>query len=140
MATPTTTSDASLAERIVSRLHSLVLEAETNSRPLELDPYRSQLFELFVTAEGAGYLQPDSATQLTADELCRLLGQRFGLTAALRGEGGTDAVASARIHPEQVHQLRLLWSLMRMWMEWTYAWSRWSEFHTAPASSDQPLG
>ena len=28
--------------------------------------------------------------------------------------------------------MRLLWSVMRMWMEWTYAWQRWAEFHQEP--------
>jgi len=27
--------------------------------------------------------------------------------------------------------MRMLWSFLRMWMEWAYAWERWSEFHDA---------
>ena len=30
---------------------------------------------------------------------------------------------------DQLAQMRSLWSVMRMWMEWTYAWDRWVEFH-----------
>jgi hypothetical protein len=26
-------------------------------------------------------------------------------------------------------RLKLLSSFIRMWMEWTYAWQRWHEFH-----------
>jgi hypothetical protein len=34
-----------------------------------------------------------------------------------------------KMAPKHVGKMRLLWSLMRMWMEWTYAWERWPEFH-----------
>jgi hypothetical protein len=36
----------------------------------------------------------------------------------------------ARLPPEQLAQMRALWSFLRMWMEWTYAWQRWREFHS----------
>ena len=39
-----------LASGIVVRAEELALEAEARSKPLEVDPYRRQLFELFVTA------------------------------------------------------------------------------------------
>ncbi len=45
-----------LAGDIVDRIESLLLDAEATTRPLELDPYRGKLFELFVTAHAAGLL------------------------------------------------------------------------------------
>ena len=33
--------------------------------------------------------------------------------------------------PAHLQKMRSLWSIMRMWMEWTYAWQRWPEFHRA---------
>lgn len=29
-----------------------------------------------------------------------------------------------RLPAEQLERMRLLWSVMRMWMEWSYAWQR----------------
>lgn len=114
-----------LADRILDRLEELILDAEQKTKPLELDPYRSQLFELFVTAEGAGYTKEGSDPDLSADGLCRLLGARWGLASAAK-----EAISQqSRMAPEQLTKMRLLWSVMRMWMEWDYAWERWSEFH-----------
>ena len=125
-----------LADRILDRLEELILDAERKTKPLELDPYRSQLFELFVTAEGAGYTKEGSDPDLSADGLCRLLGARWGLASAAK-----EAISQqSRMAPEQLTKMRLLWSVMRMWMEWDYAWERWSEFHGhatgQPKSSD----
>jgi hypothetical protein len=36
---------------------------------------------------------------------------------------------NAPIAPVHMNRMRSLWSMMRMWMEWTYAWDRWEEFH-----------
>jgi len=114
-----------LATRIIDRVEELILNAERDTRPLEVDPVRSQLFELFVTANGAGYTADDADPDLSADGLCRTLGQRWGLANATR-----QAVDTAgRIPQEHLSKMRLLWSVMRMWMEWTYAWERWAEFH-----------
>lgn len=116
---------SSLASRILRRVDELIQEADRQTRPLELDPYHSQLFELFVTANGAGYTRDDGAEDLTPDGLCRALSARWGLTDAAR-----DAVSrQAGLAPEHLARMRLLWSVMRMWMEWTYAWQRWEEFH-----------
>jgi hypothetical protein len=116
---------ATLASRIVDRIEELILASERETKPLELDPQRGELFELFVTANGAGYTDEDSEPDLTAEGLCRALGARWGLAVAAR-----SAIESAgRMSPEQLSRMRLLWSVMRMWMEWTYAWDRWSEFH-----------
>ena len=139
-----------LAESIVSRVSALLLEAERQHRPVEMEPYRGQLFELFVTAEAAGLVQspdddtdndaePDASPQsadtlgddslgadnLGADSLCRWLGQRWGLADATR----QSADRQEKLPPEHMGKMRLLWSLLRMWMEWQYAWQRWPEFH-----------
>ena len=114
-----------LASRILDRLEELVLTAERETKPLELDPLRSELFELFVTANGAGYTNEDSEPNLTADGLCRTLGLRWGLANAAK----SALESTGRMSPDQMSKMRLLWSLMRMWMEWSYAWDRWNEFH-----------
>ena len=123
--TTTTAAHPALATRLVDRLDFLVREAEAEARPLELDPYRGQLFELFVLAEGAGYVREGGELDLTADALCRMLAERWGLADATR----MSQRGQSKLPAENVSQMRLLWSLMRMWMEWTYAWQRWPEFH-----------
>jgi hypothetical protein len=116
---------ANLATRILDRIEELILQAEHETKPLELDPLRSELFALFVTANGAGYTTDGSDPDLTADGLCRTLGLRWGLADAAK-----DAVnSSGRLPASHLSKMRLLWSVMRMWMEWTYAWDRWAEFH-----------
>lgn len=120
-----TNDTANLASRILDRVEELVIIAERETKPMELDPLRGELFELFVTANGAGYTNEASDPNLTADGICRSLGERWGLAAAAK-----NAVeSSGRMGPEQMSKMRLLWSVMRMWMEWCYAWDRWDEFH-----------
>jgi len=114
-----------LAAEILNRLESLVLNAEANARPLETEPQRGQLFELFVTAEAAGFLEEDAEPDLTADGLCAKLAERWGLKQAAQSWMHNQS----QLPPEQLAKMRLLWSVMRMWMEWTYAWRRWPEFH-----------
>ena len=122
-----------LAERILDRIEELILDAERKVKPLELDPYRSQLFELFVTAEGTGYTKNDSDPDLSADGLCRSLGTRWGLASVAR-----EAMSQqSRIPQEQLAKMRLMWSVMRMWMEWDYAWERWPEFHAQSVGHPQ---
>ena len=78
-----------------------------------------------VTAFGAGYTSGEHEPDFSADGVCRELSLRWGLTMAAR-----EAVAQqARLPADQLAKMRLLWSLLRMWMEWTYAWNRWDEFH-----------
>ena len=115
----------SLDERIINRVEDLILEAEKARKPLEIDPYRGELFELFVTAEAAGFLARDADTNLSADGLCRSLSERWGLADATR----RWFEQQTRLDPEHLARMRMLWSVMRMWMEWAYAWQRWSEFH-----------
>ena len=131
-----------VAKGILSSVEELIREAQTMTRPLEIDPLRSKLFELFASAQEAGLIADDSKIgafdgfdedaveiDLSADSLCRLLARRWGLDMAAR-----EAQAlQTRLPADQLEQMRLLWSVMRMWMEWTYAWRRWSEFHQ-PAS------
>ena len=133
-----------MAREIIKGLDQLVQDARKAARPLEVDPWRSRLFEFFVTADGAGLISDDRAAglnadpdepaiehDLSADNLCRLLAQRWGLDMAAR-----ESVAmQTKLPKDQLESMRLLWSLMRMWMEWTYAWSRWGEFHDGEAAA-----
>ena len=120
-----------LASGIVARVEELALDAEAQSKPLEVDPYRSRLFELFVTAHGAGYLSENAPVDLSADGLCRMLGARWGLADATR----SSFEQQRKLSPEHLAKMRLLWSIMRMWMEWAYAWDRWPEFHSEEGSA-----
>lgn len=120
-----TSADQALAHNILDGVETLLVKSLEAGKPLEIDPSRSRLFELFVTAEGAGYLDEDSDPDLSSDGLCRTLAQRWGLDDAAR-----ESVALQEKLPQaQLEKMRLLWSVMRMWMEWSYAWKRWTEFH-----------
>lgn len=114
-----------LATRILNRVEELILTAERETKPLEIDPFRSELFTLFVTANGAGYTREDASPDLSADGLCRALGARWGLANAAKNA----MESTGRMSSDQMSRMRLLWSVMRMWMEWSYAWDRWVEFH-----------
>ncbi|MCA9057945.1 MAG: hypothetical protein KDA85_05580 [Planctomycetaceae bacterium] len=135
-----------VARGIMKGIDELIRDARDAVRPLEVDPYRGRLFELFVTADGAGLIPDDSTVSsnhglddepdecdLSADGLCRNLASQWGLDMAAR----ESAVAQTRLPKDQLEQMRLLWSVMRMWMEWSYAWRRWSEFHDADAELSQ---
>jgi|UniRef100_A0A7C4LKR0 hypothetical protein len=125
--TTSTSPRHTLAAQILDRIDQIVRQAHAETRPLEVEPYRSQLFELFVAADGAGATRAGADPDLTADGLCRALGERWGLAAAARGAFAEQTP----LPPASMSQMRLLWSLLRMWMEWTYAWERWEEFHRA---------
>lgn len=115
----------SLADDIVGQLENLLLDAVETTKPLELDPYRSRIFELFVTAEGAGLLESDSDPDLSADGISRELAERWNLATVME-----DSVRQqTKLDSESLARMRILWSFLRMWMEWTYAWQRWAEFH-----------
>jgi hypothetical protein len=129
MAMPTSV-EPSLAKSILAQIDLLIREAEQSQRPLELDPFRGRLFELFVMADAADLLKASKSDEspendLTADNLCRSLAEQWNLGEAAR----ESFVSKTRLQPEQLSRMRLLWSVMRMWMEWTYAWQRWREFH-----------
>ena len=126
-----------VAQQILSGIEALVGDAQSDTKPLEVDPYRGRLFEFFVTADGAGLIgderssslgeeEPGDETDLSADGLCRSLARRWGLDMAARD----SAAQQTKLPSEQLERMRLLWSLMRMWMEWNYAWCRWQEFHS----------
>ena len=133
------------AETILNGIEQLIEEAQEATRPLEVDPYRSKLFEFFVTAFGTGMVGDERSsslnsnaesgeTDLSADGLCRSLARRWGLDMAARD----SAAQQTKMPPEQLEKMRLLWSVMRMWMEWNYAWCRFEEFNSAdsvPADS-----
>ena len=122
---PLPRSGQTLADDIIRQVDDLLQQALRDSKPLEVDPARSRLFELFVTADGAGYLKEDSQPDLTADAFCKVLATRWGLDAAAQ-----ESVAHKQQIPAQhMAQMRVLWSFLRMWMEWAYAWERWGEFH-----------
>ncbi len=117
-----------LQNRIVDSVDQIVTEAERESRPLELNPARSELFALFADAEAAGCLKEDADVNLSAEALCSLLGERWGLKDAAR----ESVEQESRLPGNHLSRMRSLWSLMRMWIEWTYAWQRWDEFHHSP--------
>lgn len=119
------TDSTSLAGHIVDGIERVLAEAEAEQKPLEVDPWRDRLFEFFVTAHGAGFLEEIPAVDLSSDALCHELAQRWGLDQAAR----QSFMDQEKLHPEHLARMRMLWSLMRMWMEWTYAWNRWPEFH-----------
>ena len=134
----TTSYEPSLAKSILDQIETVVVAAEQAGRPLELDPYRGQLFELFVMADAGDLLDETTTEQvpnkltLTSDGLCRSLAERWNLSDAVRQSNANQT----RLSPADLARMRLLWSVMRMWMEWTYAWDRWAEFHQGP--KDEP--
>lgn len=132
-----TTPTQTLAADLLNRLNALILDAERQTKPLELEPYRSVLFELFVIADASGLMRDGSTPDLSPEGLSRELGDRWGLKSAAQA----TQQAQGKLSPEHLSKMRLLWSFLRMWMEWQYAWSRWSEFHEPvavphPATTD----
>lgn len=125
-ATPTQT----LAADLLNRLDALILDADRQTKPLELEPFRSQLFELFVIADASGLMRDSSVPDLSPEGLSRELGERWGLKSAAQ----SSQTMLNKLSPEHLAKMRLLWSFLRMWMEWQYSWSRWVEFHDSPAT------
>jgi hypothetical protein len=123
-------------ESIIDRVEAILCACEECHRPIEVEPARSDLFDLFALSEEAGGLAEGSSCDLTADALCQSLASRWGLKSAAQSwmERNTS------IPPAQMARMRGLWSVMRMWMEWTYAWERWSEFHAPSAHESQGEG
>ncbi|MFO0975096.1 MAG: hypothetical protein U0996_01795 [Planctomycetaceae bacterium] len=138
------TAEQKTVSELLSAIETMIAEAQDATRPLEVEPYRSQLFSAFASAESAGLIPRESETaayddleehdpslKLNADTLCRLLARRWGLDMAAR-----EAQAmQTRLPADQLERMRLLWSVMRMWMEWSYAWQRWTEFHSTYSAS-----
>jgi hypothetical protein len=119
-----------LADDLVNRVNEVLQNAADSGQPIEIDPHRARLFELFVMSEATGFLDEGAEHDLSCDGIARDLADRWKLARNLGG----DISQPSALPPDQLKRLRLLWSFMRMWMEWTYAWQRWEEFHnTNPA-------
>ena len=114
-----------LAQRVVDQVDGIITRAEAATKPLEIDPFHKELFELFVLAQGAGLTADGADPDLSADGLCRALSERWGLKSAAE----QSLSSQSRLADDQLVKMRSLWSVMRMWMEWSYAWDRWAEFH-----------
>jgi hypothetical protein len=132
------------SRQLIGDIETLIAEAQAETRPLEVEPYRGRLFACFVQAWQQQLIPDDTAApafddfeeddpelRLNADTLCRLLARRWGLDMAAR-----EAQAmQTRLPADQLERMRLLWSVMRMWMEWSYAWRRWVELHATEGNS-----
>ena len=116
---------AKIFHDIVSGVAELLATAEREGGPLELDPYRSKLFDLFVMSDATGFLEDGAEFDLTCDGVARELAVRWDLARRLASEGGQAKPPD----PEQLKRLKLLRSFIGLWHEWTYAWQRWPEFH-----------
>lgn len=123
---------ATLVRDLLDQIAEVLQTAALKGQPIELDPQRARLFELFVMAEATGFLEEGGKFDLSCDGVARELAGRWDLA---RNLGGGISQPSS-LPPEQLSRLRILWSFMRMWMEWTYAWQRWPEFHQAPGSKN----
>jgi hypothetical protein len=121
---------AALARDLVDQIEEALQNATQQGQPIEIDPHRARLFELFVMADATGFVAEGSEPDLSCDGVARELAARWNLA---RNLGGGLAQPSS-LPPDQLGRLRLLWSFMRMWMEWSYAWKRWDEFHGPSAA------
>lgn len=112
----------------VALLESILLSCQERHRPLQEEPARSEIFEIFARSMAPSQPWPT----LAADEICRDLAERWGLKGALQN----SVTQQAGVPASELAKMRSLWTLLQMWMEWTYAWERWPEFHkTGQASS-----
>ena len=124
--------DPHFAEEVLAQVEAVLEECEKKTRPPEVVPYRDRLFALFAASHDVGLTaDPDDrpadapAGDLSADGLCKTLGEKWGLAEAAKSNPADGPALSAA----HVAKLRLLWSLMRMWMDWDLAWRRWPEYH-----------
>src|SRR4029077_3503449 len=106
---------ATLVSSLLDQISEVLQSAGANGQPIELDPHRARLFELFVMAEATGFLEEGGKFDLSCDGIARELAARWDLARNL----GSGVLQPASLPPEQLSRLRLLWSFMRMWMEWT---------------------
>ena len=123
--TDSSTSNSTTIRKLLDRVEDIMLEAAQATRPLEVDPARTQLFALFVEAYQAGLVNDEVPSNLTADGLCSALSTRWGLKDTVQ----ESVKSQSKLSGDQLAQMRSLWSVMRMWMEWTYAWDRWADHH-----------
>lgn len=119
-------------DELVSRIQLVVEEALESGSPLEVEPARTKLFDVFATAFAAGQTKDDGG--LGADDLTRLLGQRWGLDQSAQ----KSMAEQQKLGEADLAKMRLLWSTLRLWMEWDYAWNRWTDFHKAANSPNRP--
>lgn len=124
--------DSSSPDDAVNKIQLIVEEATEAGKPLEVAPFRERLFAVFAAAYTAG--QTGDEGSLSADELTRLLGQRWGLDQSAQ----KSIADQQKLGEADLVKMRMLWSTLRLWMEWDYAWSRWSEFNDSTASPRQP--
>lgn len=125
-------SQETLIRTVIDRLQLIIEQAEAETKPLEMEPFRSQLFELFVMADGAAMLDDKLEPNLTSDSIAKILAERWQLRSAAVESMQQDSPLAQ----ESLSRMRLLWSFLRMWMEWTYAWQRWCEFHEGDATAE----
>lgn len=123
----------SLANDIINRIEELLLHADQQGEAIEVNPHRERLFELFVMADAAGFLTEDADQDLTSDGVARELAIRWKLA----NDAGDGPPQLSKLPPALLAKMRVMWSFMRMWMEWTYAWKRWSEFHDSPSQPSE---
>lgn len=126
------TPGGKLADDLTHQIEELLLSAEQSGKALEVDPCRGRLFELFVMAEASGFLEEGADRDLTCDGIGRDLSSRWNLAQKVGGKLSHPGA----LPREQLARVQLLWSFMRMWMEWTYAWKRWGEFHPSSSADD----
>lgn len=107
------------AQRILGEIDRLIQLAESQTRPLEVDPYHRELFQLFKLAYEAGLTSGEATPDLSADGICQQLAAMWGLTSAAQ----TWLTQAAQLPKSQLTRMRSLWSVMRMWMEWDFALS-----------------
>jgi hypothetical protein len=119
-----TNSPEEFRNHLLDSVEAILRACEEATRPPEVEPARGDLFELFASAEARGALREESEIDLSADGLCQSLSERWGLKRAAEDSVRTQTALSS----EQLARMRSLWSIMRMWMEWTYAWERWGDF------------
>lgn len=115
-----------LVHEIINRIEEILVDAESHARPLEMSPYREQLFDLFSTS-WSNQLTEEEQGPLAADAICKELGGRWGLTQTAQ----SSVAENTSLPREHIAKMRSLWSVMRLWMEWNYAWNRFREFHPA---------
>jgi hypothetical protein len=125
-----------LAGDLIDQIETLILDAEESGKPLEVDPQRAQLFDLFAQADAAGFLAEGASPDLSSDAVAKELASRWNL----RNLGAAISQPTA-LPAAQFARLRVLWSFLRMWMEWSYAWERWAEFkRPQPTGEAAPAG
>ncbi len=66
-----------VADGIIDDLEQIVLDAHAATKPLELPPYRPQLFEAFARATATGLVQEGASPDLSSDGILKTLAERW---------------------------------------------------------------